>query len=105
MSGSDSGGISKVPISNTVLNNGTVTYQNVSCTDYEMQIGSSDGAAHNGVNLSAPSGCYLSPGSVDVPATGTVNAHCYVPTSNNGAVSVTVTESGYLSNSIQVQSG
>src|SRR5260221_5051460 len=104
MSGSDSGGTISLPISFTIYNRGAVTYSGTQCTDYEMQIGSSDGSAHSGVNLSAPTGCYLSPSSVDVPATGTVNAHCYVPTSINGTIDVSASATGYISKSIPVQS-
>ena len=101
---SGSGGSISIPISFSVNNIGTVNYNNQSCTKYEIQIWSSDGAAHNSVSLSAQSGTYVDPTTVDVPATGYAYSACYVPTGDNSTVNVTASATGYSNKSIPVQS-
>lgn len=104
MSTSGAGGTIAVPISFGVNNLGQVNYNNATCTKYEIQIWSSDGAAHNGVSLAAPSGTTADPASVDVPATGYAYSACYVPLTRMGPVTVTASSSGYTNKSIPVTS-
>jgi hypothetical protein len=100
---SDSGTPIKVPISTTVTNLGTVVYNNQDCTKFQVQVASTNNSA-NSVGFTPPSGVYVDPAAVDVPASGSVNTYVYVPTSNNGAVSVTASETGYSNRDVTVRS-
>ena len=98
---SDTGVPIKVPISAPVTNLGTVNYNNQNCTNYLLQISATNEMAQS-VTLTPPSGVYVVPTAVSVPASGSVNANVYVPTSKTGAVTVTASETGFDNRAIQV---
>ena len=102
--GSGGGGVVKVPISNVVIPvAGLQTYNGQTCNVYAVDIQSSNGAAQT-VTLTPQTDTYVDPSTVNVPAEGAVSTHVYIPTSLNGAVSLTASESGYLNLPIQIRS-
>jgi len=102
-SGSDSEGVTRVPIGSEVNSVGTTTYNGVQCNQYTMKISSANGQAQTGVGLSAPANVFLSQTTVNVPQTGYVEVTVYVATTVTGTVNVTASESGHSNTTLPVQ--
>ena len=97
------GGVAKVPINCYVNNMGGYSYNGTNCTQYNVQIQSSDGASHS-ISVAVPSGIYVNPTSATVPATGYVYVYVYVPVGNSGSVSMTASSSGYTDHEVPIKS-
>jgi hypothetical protein len=91
------GGPALVPIATTAGQSaGTAVYNNTNCNVYTVQVSSTNGSAQT-VGMIAPENCWVSPTSLTVPAAGSATLTVYVPTSINGHLDATATETGFTS--------
>jgi hypothetical protein len=99
------GGISRIPISTTVgTNNETANYNGTTCVVYSLQISSTNGTEQV-VAVGVPSGVYVEPFQVSVPASGYATCTIYVPTSITGSVQATIMKTGFLNQPVDLVQG
>ena len=98
---SQGGGAAKVPITWQPTADGQENLGGTTYNRYQVQVWSSNGNAQT-VTIEAPPSCSASPTSVNVPASGSATFTAYVPTSVNGSVNFTASESGYQAQEIGV---
>jgi len=105
LGGGAGGGPTYVPITPTAaVASGTTTINGKQYTMYTTQVSSSNNQAQS-VNITPPSGCSVNFNTLSVPATGFILLVVYVPTNNNGSVSVTASETNYTDLLIPICTG